>query len=68
VSLICKGTIIRIKHLGMDYLIYEEESGNWNVEDAGGSRPLGLRGKGPWKTPEDVERDVRAMSPQEAEE
>lgn len=57
---------IRIEAHGMTYHVYPTGDGGWDVRDAAGTRPVGLRADGPWRTAEDAGAAVRAMTPEEA--
>ena len=52
----------------MEYAIFLREDGKFDVEDAGGSRPLGLRDVGPWETESDATEAVRQLTPEQAAE
>lgn len=52
---------------GMQYYIVtlDEDPVMYDVVDAAGSRPLGLRSDGPWETPDQVIAAVEAMDDDE---
>jgi len=58
----------RVTHNEMEYTISENDDGTFDVTDAGGCRPLGLRFEGPWMTEDDAEKAVLKMTVEESQE
>ena len=56
-----------IEHNEMTYFVIQTGEG-YDVHDAAGTRPLGLRDQGPWDTEDEAAAAVLAMTPAESRE